>query len=473
MHTRFPFRYGISSLTWVPHLVVTAEIECRGQTVLGMAADGLPPKWFSKNPATSFETDLAEMIAVIQNAARLGRVAGEREQAFPDWWQSVQAEQKEWVRRREIPGLLAGFGTSLMERAVLDALCRATETPLHALLQSGALFPDLAFARPELAGLPLAAFLPAAPRPRLIARHTVGLADWLAEADIGPAERIEDGLPQSLEACTRHYGLTHFKIKVSGDLEADRARLRQIDQVLAASAPADWRCTLDGNEAFTQAAAFRAYFDELRADTTLRTLLTERLLFVEQPLRRDASLVDDLAGWLADWPEAPPLLIDEADGDLAALPQALRLGYSGVSHKNCKGIVKGLANAASLHLANRHDGKPRFLSGEDLVNVGPVALMQDLAMQALLGIEHVERNGHHYMKGLSMWPAAVQDAAARAHPDVLQPLPQGFPAVAVRQGQIDLASVHAAPFGCALSPARVTAELEPLDAWIKRGGLAP
>ena len=472
MHTRFPFRYGISSLTWVPHLVVTAEVEVEGKTVLGAAADGLPPKWFTKNPTTPFESDLAEMLAVIQNAARVGRVVGETAQDFPSWWQALQEEQKLWAERKGLPGLLSGFGTSLVERAVLDALCRAVGTPLHALLRTGALFADLGFARSELAGLDLAHFLPAQPQARLIARHTVGLADWLAEADVAPGERREDGLPQSLEACAREYGLSHFKIKVSGDAASDRERLRQIDRVLAVSAPPEWRCTLDGNEAFAEAAGFRAYFESLRADPSLRTLLTERLLFVEQPLRREVSLGDDLADWLAQWPEAPPLLIDEADGDLAALPQALRLGYSGVSHKNCKGIVKGLANAASLHVANRRDGRQRFLSGEDLVNVGPLALMQDLAMQALLGVGHVERNGHHYLKGLSMWPESVQAAALSAHPDVLRRLPQGCPAVAIEQGQIALASVNAAPFGCGVPPEVLTAELEPLDAWIKRGGLS-
>ncbi len=471
MRTRFPFRYGISSLTWVPHLVVTAAVSCAGRTTLGAAADGLPPKWFSKNPATTFETDLAEMLAVIQNAARLGRIAGENERDFPAWWREVHDEQKLWADRTGLAGLLAGFGISLVERAVLDALCRATGRPLHELLRAGALVADMGIARSELAGIRPVDFLPESPRDRIQARHTVGMADWLAEADITAAERVGDGFPQSLEACSRSYGLTHFKIKLSGDLEPDRTRLRRIDIVLAAAAPAGWRCTLDGNEAFTSLAAFRDYYESLRTDACLRVMLAERLLFVEQPLHRDVSLSDDLAEFLARWPEAPPLLIDEADGDLCALPQALRLGYSGVSHKNCKGILKGLANLASLHRANSADGGRRFISGEDLVNVGPLALTQDLAMQALLGVGHAERNGHHYMAGLSMWPAPVQAAALAAHPDLLRRHERGFPALAVRGGELSLATVNSAPFGCGLEPAILTAELEPLHVWVKRGGL--
>ena len=43
------------------------------------------------------------------------------------------------------------------------------------------------------------------------------------------------------------------------------------------------------------------------------------------------------------------------------------------------------------------------MSGEDLANVGPVALLNDLTVMSSLGVNHVERNGHHYFSGLSMY----------------------------------------------------------------------
>lgn len=471
MRARFPFRYGISSLTWVPHLLVTAELVCDGKKTRGLAADGLPPKWFSKNPDTPFSSDLAEMLTVIRHATETALSAAQQPRAYAAWWRDLRDEQTRWAAQNGLPGLLAGFGTSLAERAVLDALCRALGQPLHALLLTGELLPDLGVARAELAGLAPAHFLPAHPLPEVRARHTVGLADWLTEAEIPAAERVHDGLPQSLEACVLAYGLDHFKIKLSGRLEADQERLGGIAQVLARAAPADWHCTLDGNEAFSSLAAFQDYHESLRAMPALRECLGPRLLFVEQPLRRDVSLTEETGAVLARWPDAPPLLLDEGDGDLASLPTALRLGYSGVSHKNCKGILKGLANAASIRRANAADGKPRFVSGEDLMNVAPVALTQDLAMQALLGVAHVERNGHHYARGLSMWPEAVQEAALRAHPDLLRRHEQGFPTLDLRAGRVRLGSVNAAPFGCALAP-ELTDSLTRLDNWIRDGGLA-
>lgn len=40
------------------------------------------------------------------------------------------------------------------------------------------------------------------------------------------------------------------------------------------------------------------------------------------------------------------------------------------------------------------------LSAEDLRTVGLIELLQDLAVTATLGAEHVERNGHHNFRGL-------------------------------------------------------------------------
>ncbi len=204
MRTRFPFRYGVASLTWLPHVVVRAHVVWRGQRSEGVASEGLPPKWFTKRPEESFEEELAQMLAVIQNAARLAKNAGEREHSLASWWREVSDEQAMWSVRREVPGLLAGLGVSLIERAVFDALCRASGRPLHDLLKSPDWLEDWGFVRPELSGVPATAFLPSEPSRELTVRHTVGLGDWLTEAEIPVEERLDDGLPQSLEgACRR------------------------------------------------------------------------------------------------------------------------------------------------------------------------------------------------------------------------------------------------------------------------------
>ena len=117
-----------------------------------------------------------------------------------------------------------------------------------------------------------------------------------------------------------------------------------------------------------------------------------RVIVVEQPVHRDRTLGDDAGAALRAWPERPPLIIDESDGAVGDLPRALALGYAGTSHKNCKGIVKGIANACLLEKRWR-DGERVVLTGEDLCNLGPVALLQDLALMALRGSSMASATG--------------------------------------------------------------------------------
>jgi hypothetical protein len=95
----------------------------------------------------------------------------------------------------------------------------------------------------------------------------------------------------------------------------------------------------------------------------------------------------------------------------------------------------------------RRDGAPAVLTGEDLCNLGPIALLQDLAMTAALGIRHVERNGHHYYRGLAMLPRAWQEASLTSHADLYARHEDGFACLDVRDGTIPLGSVNRAPFG--------------------------
>jgi hypothetical protein len=66
---------------------------------------------------------------------------------------------------------------------------------------------------------------------------------------------------------------------------------------------------------------------------------------------------------------------------------------------------------------------------------------------ALLGIEHVERNGHHYYRGLSLWPDDWQAEVLAAHGDLYCRHAQGFACLQIRAGRLELGSVNAAPFG--------------------------
>ena len=464
MHTRMPFRYGITTLTAVPHLFVRATVEVDGKRQVGLSADHLPPKWFTKNPDTSPRDDIAGLLEVITAARDVARATPKQETVF-GYWRRVYEAMSAWGGGWGKPPLLVHFATSLVERAVIDAFCRAEGTTFGQALRKNWLGIDLATLHAELAGVEPAAVVPAEPLRNIVSRHTVGLTDPLTDDDIPAAERVDDGLPQSLEACVGAYGLTHFKIKLWGDAARDHDRLRGVADVIERQLGpgADYAFTLDGNENFKSIEPFRELWDSITAEPTLRRFMT-RLLFVEQPLHRDVALGDEVRKEFLAWGDRPPVIIDESDGEIGSAARALACGYVGTSHKNCKGVFKSVANAALLARRRRESPGGKFvISAEDLSNIGPVALMQDTAVVASLGIGHAERNGHHYFKGLSALAEDVQSAALTAHGDVYRRHERGFVTFRVGRGRTDVGSVVDAPFGVGFDfdPSRFT----PLDQW--------
>jgi hypothetical protein len=369
-----------------------------------------------------------------------------------DFWCELYAQQASWAATNQLPPLLAHFGTSLLERCALDALARVRRAPLHRLLNADALGLDLGAIHPELAGSHTKDWLPADPLPKVFARHTVGLADSLTKADVAPGAELRDGLPQTLDECIHFYGLRHFKVKIDGRADADQARLERLASLFAQHAPADYAFSLDGNESFQSIAGFRDYWRVLQARPSLKEFM-QHLLFVEQPFHRSVALEPEFGALAHEWSDGPPIIIDESDAELGSLRAALRLGYAGTSHKNCKGIFKGIGNACRLRQLRREQPGGRWvMSGEDLSNIGPVALLQDLAVQALLGIASVERNGHHYFAGVSFWPAEWQEALLKQHGDLYTRSESGWPRLDVREGELALVSVNAAPFGVNFLP---------------------
>ncbi len=440
--TRFPFRYGIAAMTEAPHLFVRSELEIDGRPASGLTSEGLPPKWFTKNVETTFEDDdLPGMQRVIRQAAAFAKSVGEP-LSFFEFWTQLKDEQERWARDASIPPLLAQLGVAILERTVLDGLCRYAEKPLHQVIQERLLGIRFREVHRELNEAAVSDLYRTSPPNSVRARHTVGLADPLTDAEIPESDRIADGLPHSLAANIQAYGLTHFKVKLCGKLDTDRDRLRALARLFAAEAPNDYAITLDGNEQYRDMGAFRDHFQTHQSDRQAAPIF-DHLLFVEQPVHRDHALSDAVRRGFAAWPEAPPVIIDESDSGVESLPRALELGYAGTSHKNCKGIVKSLANRALLQQ------RGGILSAEDLANLGPVALHQDLAMVALLGIGHVERNGHHYFAGLSMFPKTVQEQVLEAHGDVYDGQ-LGYPALKIVKGSICLDSINRAPFGVGL-----------------------
>jgi hypothetical protein len=143
-------------------------------------------------------------------------------------------------------------------------------------------------------------------------------------------------------------------------------------------------------------------------------------------------------------------IVDEADDSYNAFPIARELGYRGISSKSCKGIYKSIINATRAAKWSAADEKC-FITGEDLTCQAGLAVQQDLALGALIGVTHAERNGHHYVDGFGDTPAAEAEAFLTGHPD-LYTRAGGKVRLAIHDGDLLTRSLTAPGFATSVHP---------------------
>jgi hypothetical protein len=428
---RLPFRFGAATVTAAP--LLTARVVCASDAgeVEGLAGDFAMPRWFDKDPSKSPEESSNDLIASARHAAAAYR-ADAGGTAF-ELWRAAYARGPSAAP----PGdrLVRGFGVALFERALLDAACRAAGLSFRGALAADTFGFRPGEVLPELADWNLNDDLPA-PAASIRVRHTIGGADPLRADDVPPEKRVADGLPVALADDIARYGLESFKIKLSGDPRADARRLFDVADVLDEFVGARLaEVTLDANERYADLAELGRVLDILATSEPGARLLAH-VAFVEQPLDRARSFDPALTAALKALPV--PAILDEADHGIEAFPRALALGYSGVSAKNCKGVFRTLLNRG---VCARRGG---FQSAEDLTNVPVLPLHQDLATVALLGLPHVERNGHHYFRGLDHLTAAERAAALAHHPELYAACDDGV-FLRIERGRLDLSALDASP----------------------------
>jgi hypothetical protein len=430
---RMPFRFGVVTLTEAPQIFVRATIEMSdGSMAIGWAAELLAPKWFDKNPDLTNEDNFDQLRRSLAIAAGQYKDAGTAT-AFGLHARATRSHHQACAAV-DLPPLVASFGQALVDRAILDALLRHQGQDVFTGIQANIMGLDAA-TTPDLGGFDLDAFLSGLePAASIAARHTVGLVDPIEAADQAPGSRVDDGLPETLREVVETYGVTHFKLKVGGDLLADIDRLCRIAAVTDGVEGA--KATLDGNEQYGDADAVIALWRRIEAEPRLAKL-RQSVLFIEQPIGRAKALERDIA----DLAGLKPVEIDESDGTIDAFLEAKALGYTGVSSKSCKGFYKALLNRARCAKWNAEAGHQRyFMSAEDLTTQAGLAVQQDLALATLIGCGHIERNGHHYVHGMRGAPPHEQQAFLKAHPDLYRDH-RGTTALSIEGGRIALGSL--------------------------------
>src|SRR6185436_19155956 len=100
------------------------------------------------------------------------------------------------------------------------------------------------------------------------------------------SRRVSDGLPESLEEHVLAYGLDAFKIKLCGNPEEDRRRLRSILEVLSSAIPSnELLFTLDANEQYAALDDLARMLHETAREPGAERLF-DNLAYIEQPLPR-------------------------------------------------------------------------------------------------------------------------------------------------------------------------------------------
>jgi hypothetical protein len=405
-----PFRFGAVTINAATQIFVRVEIEIEGKgTSVGAAAELLAPKWFDKRPHLSSEETAAELRRSLQIARDLYLARNGFETAFGLHAARIAA-QVAACSKEDIPPLAAGYGPAEIDKAILDALLRSLGVHFFDGMAANVAGINAGLT-PDLSNDEIAKFLAGRRRlDRVAVRHTVGLDDKV-EGEGGVADPAQNS------------GARYFKLKLNGDPAADAARLIRIGNELT-TLPCDYQVTLDANEQYADLAALGALVDRLDRDSALEPIAA-KLLYIEQPMPRDITRQSRL-GKLSK----RDFIIDEADDSYDAFPAAKALGYRGISSKSCKGIYKSIVNATRAEKWSA-GGERFFISGEDLTCQAGLGVQQDLALGALLGVTHAERNGHHYVDGFADTPDHEAQAFLSAHPDLY-----------IRDGDIVRLSIH-------------------------------
>jgi hypothetical protein len=393
-----PFRFGAVVINAAAQAFVRVEIEVEGKsTSVGASAELMAPKWFDKRSQLTPEQTVEELRRSLGIARDLYLTGAGFETAF-GLHASRMSAQVEACAREDIPPLAAAYGPAEIDKAILDALLRGLGVNFFDGMAGNIAGIDARLS-PDLSDDDLAQFLARCRRlPRVAIRHTVGLDDQVEGGKGGVADIRENS------------GARYFKLKLNGNPDADTARLIRIGRELA-TLSYDYSVTLDANEQYADLTALGALVDRLGGDGALKPIAA-KLLYIEQPMPRDIFRQSPL-GTLA----ALDFIIDEADDSYDAFPVARAFGYRGISSKSCTGIYKSIVNATRAAKWSADGGK-FFVTGEDLTCQAGLAVQQDLALGALIGVTHAERNGHHYVDGFGDAPAAEAQAFLAAHPDL-------------------------------------------------------
>ncbi len=394
---RTPIKFGGRVVNDVVLLHVAAEVETRnGRRAVGHGSMPMGNVWGWPSKAVSGEATLDAMVetgrSIAQNAndyEELGHpleITSDLAGLYTSTANQVTAAAG---LAEPMPPLAQLVTASPTEAAIHDAYGKALGQNSYNLLGEEFANRDIAFyLDKDFTGEYLDRYTLRQPKPRMPLYHLVGALDPLTDADL--AERINDGLPETLPEWITADGLTHLKIKLSGDdLGWDVDRVVSVERVAAETQAArgcpDWCYSADFNE---KCANVDYVLDFLAKVGEQSPQALRRLQYIEQPTHRDLKANPE--NRMHQAAAIKPVVIDEALVDFESLLISREQGYSGVALKACKGHTEALLMGAAAQKYGM------FLCVQDLTCPGASFLHSASLSARIPTVAAIEGNGRQY-----------------------------------------------------------------------------
>ena len=394
---RAPLKFGGRVVSTTDLMNVEVIVETRGakhKTGFGSMPVGNVWAWPSSTlapPATEqvMKRFLEEVIQVANEYPAYGhpidlvyQISGEYEQLGKQL--CTQMHQSE-----EIPKLAQLVAASPFDAALHDAYGKVNEQNSYNVLSSEYMTHDLSqYLDDSFAGEFLDQYTSRTPKQSMPLYHLVGALDPLSEEDV--KSRIDDGLPETLGEWIAADGLTHMKIKLSGDnLEWDLNRVFAIDRIATEAQQkrncSEWYYSCDFNEKCESVDYILEFLNKISASSAETY---KRIQYVEQPTHRD--LAANPQNKMHEAAKLKPIVIDESLVDYEALLLSRELGYSGVALKACKGQTEALLMGAAAQKFGL------FLCVQDLTCPGASFLHSASIASRIPTVSAIEGNGRQY-----------------------------------------------------------------------------
>jgi len=393
---RAPYKFGGKEVDRVTMLSVRCRVSTKsGKSAQGFAAMSMGNVWAF--PALPYDTTLNAMKALAVRIAKVTRSYSDYSHPLdvnhvlePEYLKAAAEVSRDLHLEQPIPKLCTLVTASPFDAAIHDAFGRLHGRNSFQISGKEFVRYDLShYLNGEFRGEYLDPYILRKATSRIRMYHSVGASDPLAESDV--KNRLNDGLPESLEAWIPYSGVTAIKIKLNGaELASDVDRVAAIDRVTIAAQGRrnfkDWIYSLDFNERCPNVAYLLEFEHRLKEKAPTAF---DRVQYIEQPTARD--LAANRSNTMFEAAKLRPVVIDESLTGLDVLLLAREMGYTGVALKACKGQSQTLLLAAAAQKYKM------FRCVQDLTCPG-AALVHSVGIAAHIpGASALEANAREYV----------------------------------------------------------------------------